>query len=576
MILSLIAVAAIAAARRSSQNSKNNSSAALAVVVADAGNDAGNDNTVQHCHPSHASLWDRLPFNVQDRVLTAAGPLTQFLCGRLPPNSDIRAAKWAARLVWQDAMQLGWVGDFDLLPDSNWSMQDLVKDLQLVQSRETFVSLTAAFPPSLFGILVNVPMRHLWLDLLDLTDPMSTSLAATTHGHIRLLNHILVEKQLCPVTGDHFMAAARSGYPEVIAFLYSLESAGVKDPVQELAHAACYGNLAIMDWIRDNQMEALLLNPETCSIAMMNAAQHGQVAALHWLHECLEQSVSPNVMDMAAQAGNIDMVIFLHENRTEGCSKRAMDVAATHGYYDIVVYLDKNRTEGCTVAAMDGAAAGGYIEIVKFLHHNRTEGCSTKAMDSAAAIGRLDILQFIHSYRTEGCTTCAMDSAAGANHVHVLQWLHDNRTEGCTIGAMDAAAARGSIGALEWLQSSRTEGCSVAAMDDAAKAGQLSSVHWLHEFRTEGCTTSAIHNASSNGHLDIVRFLLEHRQEGFLLDTLKTPSTIMPEIMGLLHDHLHLCRDLPISQCKEILPDVLSTPSQPYFKASMHGIATAV
>ncbi|KAJ1341215.1 hypothetical protein BSLG_004220 [Batrachochytrium salamandrivorans] len=85
-----------------------------------------------------------------------------------------------------------------------------------------------------------------------------TSLAATTHGHIRLLNHILVEKQLCPVTGDHFMAAARSGYPEVIAFLYSLESAGVKDPVQELAHAACYGNLAIMDWIRDNQMEALL------------------------------------------------------------------------------------------------------------------------------------------------------------------------------------------------------------------------------------------------------------------------------------------------------------------------------
>ncbi|EGF83292.1 hypothetical protein BATDEDRAFT_84834 [Batrachochytrium dendrobatidis JAM81] len=539
MILSLIAIAAIAAHRKARQS----------VHVA-------TSNPIE-------SHWDALPLIVRDRILLFAGPLTLFLNGRLPScEENPLQANAIARSVWQDAFSLEWVGDYDLLPDTRWSMESLQADLLLVKSRQTYCCLLKIFPTALHSLLLDVPMRLLWLDLLDLSDTSTTghdsplyttSLSAASNGRLKLLEHLfttaIANHDCSPsqpstlLSIDHFKAAAASNHTDTLAFLYSIDST-IADPSLILAHASCYGSLDVTQWISEKYSVDY-------SLAMTNAARHGQLSVVRWLHSqsstTISMAIITQAIDIAAQVGHLDIIQFLFLNYPGStCTSAATDAAASNGFLDIVIFLHSNFPNVTfTTLAMDGAAANGHIDIVKFLHKHRADiACTTHAMDAAAALGRLDLVQFLHENRFEGCTPAAMDAAAGANHVSMLQWLHDNRSEGCTTHAMEFAAASGSIEALEWLQSNRLEGCTTRTMDHAASTGQLSAVHWLHEFRTEGCTTDAIDNAARGGYIDIVRFLVEHRSEGFTLTALEAIPDQVPDIPTLLSDYIHLCKDL--------------------------------
>ncbi|OWY90660.1 LOW QUALITY PROTEIN: hypothetical protein PHMEG_00041122 [Phytophthora megakarya] len=67
-----------------------------------------------------------------------------------------------------------------------------------------------------------------------------------------------------------------------------------------------------------------------------------------------------------------------------------MDEAATHGFLDVVKWLHINRTEGCTVRAMNGAAENGHLKVVQWLHASRSEGCTTTAVNKAAAFDHFE------------------------------------------------------------------------------------------------------------------------------------------------------------------------------------------
>ena len=104
-----------------------------------------------------------------------------------------------------------------------------------------------------------------------------------------------------------------------------------------------------------------------------------------------------------------------------------MDDAARHGHIDVVKWLHGNRREGFTTYAMDGAATNGHLDIVKWLHENRIEGCTTYAMDNAASDGKFEVARWLRDNRNEGCTTWAMDRAAMEGRTGSIRWMHENR-----------------------------------------------------------------------------------------------------------------------------------------------------
>ena len=107
-------------------------------------------------------------------------------------------------------------------------------------------------------------------------------------------------------------------------------------------------------------------------------------------------------------AGNIEIVKYL-SNLGASCTTKAMDNAAFHGRLDIVKWLHVNRSEGCTTKAMDAAAMMVELKVVEWLHLNRSEGCTIHAMDNASTYGNIVIVKWLHENRSEGCSVGAID-----------------------------------------------------------------------------------------------------------------------------------------------------------------------
>ncbi|KAH6592744.1 hypothetical protein BASA61_004454 [Batrachochytrium salamandrivorans] len=497
--------------------------------------------------------WSRFPTELQQYIVTLAGPLTLFLHYGLDPcialsaasplllsssnhagipslvwstacssDSHASAAAEASRLIWLDVFKLNWLGDLSCLP----SYRPHIKDLQLVHNRSMYYALRRHFLPalsspspsstlvseamhptlplvssvqSMCGILMHIPMQNLWLDEFD-ADSLQLHIHhavsdAIQFGYLEFLKH-LVSSYMITIDTLCVRVLPMGLYPE--------------------------GTLS------------LALSNSTCTTA------YEQMSGDHDGSDFDESSWTYNVIDIVASNNDLNMVKWLVEHGSTGCSTEAIDKASEHGHLEMVTYLHNCYTGslshdtpsfattvsgdssivlgrpvgGCTQWAMIAAAKNGHLDIVKFLHANRTEGCTSKAMDCAARHGHLEVVQFLHTHRSEGCTSVAMDSAAAYGHFDIIQWLHLNRTEGCTWAAMDSAAASGYLEIVQFLHSSRTEGCTVAAMDTAAREGHLHVVQWLHANRPEGCTVNAMNRAASNGHLHIVKYLHTERQEG--------------------------------------------------------------
>ncbi|KAK6093522.1 hypothetical protein MT418_006133 [Batrachochytrium dendrobatidis] len=577
------------------------------------------DNMSLNERQSHYSLWGLLPTELHQHIVTLAGPLTVFLYYGIDVaiesiktdncnlwHDDYKTSSVLAtisleqqhisplmlvyRSIWLDAFTIDWDGDLSLLP----CYIPHIADLRQVCSRSMYMRLshhllsitgldanrtgvaghsssifpaTDCSPQLLRNLLIHIPMRHVWLDELDVNH-LKLHIHhfvsdAIQFGHLDFLiylvsNYLITIDALCvrvlpmglhPLGAVSFAIINSAASPVFsqegrLTFSSSFndldsdsENGDWSWTYNVIDIAASNNDMDMVKWLHEHG------NTGCTTEAIDKASEYGYVNMVEYLHShfsLLHDSLSAldHVSDedsiirsgplmgrqiggctqwamiAAAQNGHIDVVKFLHANRTEGCTTRAMDEAALHGHLNIIQFLHTHRTEGATSTAMDNAAAFGHLNIVKWLHFNRTEGCSVSAMDTAAANGHLDVIQFLHSNRHEGCTVKAMDAAAREGHLHIVKWLHENRSEGCTVNAMDYAACNGHIDVLVYLHTHRSEGCTVQAINSAAKQGHLNIVKWLHFNRTEGCSVSAMDTAAANGHLDVIQFLHSNRHEG--------------------------------------------------------------
>ncbi|GMF57522.1 unnamed protein product [Phytophthora fragariaefolia] len=333
-------------------------------------------------------------------------------------------------------------------------------------------------------------LRHVMLNIDAFLDPSSewTIPDACRFGSVRLLDRIEFRAK---VNGDSTIKCVRSqrgfqngvmkamecGHLEVVQWLVAKFPDG-KVPSNAVATSAKNGHLAVLRWLFDHHDHVYWGGDE-----MYCAVAHNHLKVAKFLHAYTSPpSDEMFLIDEAAQHGDLEMMQWLHRERGDQLSYEGVMRAVDHGLLDTVKWMQDTFPGSVVIkdVRMDNAAANGHLDMVKWLQ-NQHAWCTKQAMNRAAGNGHLDVVKFLDESRSEGCTTDAMDLAAGSGHLGVVKWLHNNRSEGCTQFAMDLAAKNGFLGMMKWLHAHRSEGCTQAAMMDAVSNGHFEVCSWLRE-----------------------------------------------------------------------------------------------
>ncbi|TMW58952.1 hypothetical protein Poli38472_007097 [Pythium oligandrum] len=197
--------------------------------------------------------------------------------------------------------------------------------------------------------------------------------AAAEEGHLEIVQYLHGRGATCPRSALDLAAA--NGHLDVVEYLLSYRR---EDYSQwGMYWASGYGHIDVVQCLLAHKIRADL---EMC-VAVAKMHGHEAVAALFESHRVVyderygKQRSSCNVqvdwttdaMDQAAKHGRLDVVKWLHTNRREGCTKKAMDGAVEEGHYDVVKWLCENRTEGCSSSALVSAMKNGRRDIVALL-----------------------------------------------------------------------------------------------------------------------------------------------------------------------------------------------------------------
>lgn len=311
---------------------------------------------------------------------------------------------------------------------------------------------------------------------------------------------------------------ARAGDLDFIRWIYDREDRYQVIWMGAMNQAAMHGHVQLMQWLHSQRIASV----DAATLAL--AACYGRLNVVRWLHDEFSSKVFADPTQLMATNAHIETVQWLLDNfswsnpqQRDVWISAAVQSAASVGSLELLMAL-MEHTRGLNYyrsgrTMMQLAAYHGHLRVVQWLCGNNTR-CTNEAMDNAAASGHLEIVQLLHQHQRYACSTHAMDKAAAHNHLHVVEWLHKHRQEGCTKAAMDGAAANGYLSMVQWLHGNRTEGCTVAAMNEAAGNGHVDVVRYLHAHRLEGCTEAAMDQAAAHGHIRIVAWLAAHRTEG--------------------------------------------------------------
>ena len=171
-----------------------------------------------------------------------------------------------------------------------------------------------------------------------------------------------------------------------------------------------------IEWLVNNK--ARFFSYQSCSLA----AIAGNLELVVWL---VKRRQEPDYLfSYAAQSGNVMLLKWLSDNNFP-CDEEAMDQAAEHGHLESVMWLHYNRTEGCTYNAINFAAMNGHVEVVKWLHENRTEGYTFIASEFAMKNDHLDVVKYLYSIRPLYATKKIIEYAVSNRNQEAIRWILD-------------------------------------------------------------------------------------------------------------------------------------------------------
>ncbi|KAL2912990.1 hypothetical protein HK105_207557 [Polyrhizophydium stewartii] len=340
------------------------------------------------------SRWDRLPRELQDAVIEAAGPLTQWTTGRLD-SETLAGRRGLGAAVWADAVASEWAGDLALLPwcgvppDAFWPLR----------SRPLFERIRTLGRGALAEGLRHAAARNGWADGIGTSKPDKVAALAAAAGALPLL-----------------------------------QSVGRVDG-RVAANAVRFGHVPVLQWIHGRGESSLL---PACAIDV--AASCGRLEAVEWLHRTGVGGCSPQALLGALLGGHLAVADFLHTHRTEGCDAGAMDVVAEAGSLAAVAWLHRNRPGSCSAAAMGRALARGHDHVARWLHTHCSGGCTAAVVGDAVLRMSLEQIQWLHRHRPEFDAADALERARSVEVVAFPRRL--SASAGLVVAAARAPTSR--------------------------------------------------------------------------------------------------------------------------------------
>nr|KAJ3420643.1 hypothetical protein HK105_005429 [Polyrhizophydium stewartii] len=399
------------------------------------------------------SHWDRLPRELVDMVVAAAGPLTQFVHGRLLAAELTPPVR---QQVWAEALASEWGGDLRSLPAVSGSSECMLA----IGSRGMLARAAAAGVAS-HWILQRVAVARGWADLVDTGD---TGGGGSAGSSARL-------EVLCSV-------------------------------------AAAAGALWLLEHLVDERGAAVTPS------AAVAAAAGGHLAVVAWLHARRPAAVTQAAMDAAAHEGHAHVAAWLAAHAAARCTRSTVLLAAAAGRVAVLDALAA-RFPAAVAAALGGPqpAAVGDARALRWL---LARGIAPQPQPALAAmLARGDAAGAAWACDVFGIAASS-DMLAGAvagDHGAAVRWLLRQRSVALADDDVAAAVRGGCVAALAAMIAHDAR-CAPLAARLAVERGDLALVEWLHIRHPGSIGQQLIEAAAALGHVEMIALVLKGNDAG--------------------------------------------------------------
>ncbi|KAL2912266.1 hypothetical protein HK105_208257 [Polyrhizophydium stewartii] len=460
------------------------------------GRDGDGSGGAAHALPHGASHWDRIPRELHDGILDAAGPLTRLTASN-PHPAEVRCMSRQDReRLWADVVELDWQGDLAILPPL-----PLQSVLLGVRSRSLLQRLSEQR-------IVNketqqrIAVRNGWHDLLDLDDKRSLASAVVTEGDLDLLKHLVDERRAIDLHTWLCNDALRHGHLDIAKFIHE-RLPGASWPV----------------------------------VTMPSSAQSGSMDCLNWVHDVLQKSYSADALRDACRNGHTHIVRFLAEQPGVFVDENVVWIGAGGGHTPILDLLLQRFPTEFASPFLRFSEGIHHFEVFKWLHKNNIQFDAARGLTNAVRVGALDSVRWLCSTFDLQITQEMFERACRQSNTPLIKFMLDRPEISINQDAVETAA-RSSVHALNLLLARKPEMVQAAA--DAAAEGNVTDIlDWLHT-RYPGCITQSTLAAAVKGKAKrAVEYLLEtvHDVE-WDLAAIKQIET-SDEVAGLIDRHMN-------------------------------------
>ncbi|KAL2915058.1 hypothetical protein HK105_205381 [Polyrhizophydium stewartii] len=247
---------------------------------------------------SATNEWDRVPAEIQNKILDAAGPFTKFVNGLLLV-AELRGMPEKQReQVWQDASYADWQGGLDLLPPIAIASKSLN-----IRSRSFLQRCRNYFSHFQFA---RVAVRNGWTDLFDFERPELLAEAAAIEGALDMLVDLIDVRKIAEPKIHLAVVAAKESHLAVVKFVHERMPGGRLG--KDVANAAAKsGNLDLVVWLKEHHPECFGRD------AYHSAAEGNHLHIVRWLADNCDFDCDSGAFYWAAFHNNLGMLQFLSE-----------------------------------------------------------------------------------------------------------------------------------------------------------------------------------------------------------------------------------------------------------------------
>ncbi|KAL2912268.1 hypothetical protein HK105_208259 [Polyrhizophydium stewartii] len=322
------------------------------------GRDGDGSGGAAHALPHGASHWDRIPRELHDGILDAAGPLTRLTASN-PHPAEVRCMSRQDReRLWTDVVEVDWQGDLAILPPV--PLQSVLLGVRSRSLLQRLFEQRIVFKET----HQRIAIRNGWHDLLNVNDAFELGCAAATEGDLELLKRVLDDgKEL-------------------------------RNYSQFAHRALVHGHLDIAKYLHNKQPSSI------CSEEFPDeVASSGNLDCLIWIHDMLRIPFGRYLAGYACEGGHIHAVKFLIDQPGMRIGS-AIYMAARFGQIQILDFLlERFPEEFAPLAAKQHFVEISDLTVLKWLHTNNIDFDHDFALQSSvdegqARLGALAVQHF--------------------------------------------------------------------------------------------------------------------------------------------------------------------------------------